>query len=126
MTCTVRDLYAAFNRGDFDAAIKGFDPGVEFSRPGGQAPIMGASALREWMEPDALEAQKLEPLELRVSDDKVLVRQHATARGAASGIELDLISWAIWTLNDELKVIRIELFLPHEETAALEAAGLTG
>ena len=55
---------------------------------------------------------------------KVLVRQRAPARGAGSGIELDMEGWAVWTLNDEGLVMRLESYLLHQEAEALEAAGL--
>ena len=53
------------------------------------------------------------------------MRQHTRARGAGSGIELDMEIWAVWTLNDDGLVTRIESFLPHQEADALEAAGLS-
>jgi len=120
----LRRGYEAFNRGDYDAAMEMAHPGIEFVRPGGQSPIAGADALRSWMEPDAFEEQKIEPLEFSVAKDKVLVRQHARARGAGSGIEIGIDSWSVWTLNDEGLATRVEFFLHHQEAEALEAAGL--
>jgi hypothetical protein len=38
-------------------------------------------------------------------------------------MEVDVLS--VWTLNDDGLVTRLEAFLPHEETEALEAAGLS-
>jgi hypothetical protein len=64
-------------------------------------------------------------LDFRVRGNKVLVRQHAQARGAGSGIELDIGSWAVWTLDDEGLVMRLESYLHHQEAEALEAAGLS-
>ena len=77
------------------------------------------------MEPDAFEEQRIEPLDFRVNGNKVLVRQHSTVRGAGSGIELDLGFWAIWTLDDDGLVTRLESYLYHQEAEALEAAGLS-
>ena len=102
---TLRRTYEAFSRADFDTAIEMAHPDIEYHAPGGQSVRRGADALRAWMEPDAFEEQQIEPLEFRVHGDKVWVRQHIRARGAGSGIEL-------------------EGYLPHEEAAALEAAGL--
>ena len=42
------------------------------------------------MEPDAFEEQRIEPLDFRVEGKKVLVREHTQARGAGSGINLDV------------------------------------
>jgi ketosteroid isomerase-like protein len=121
----LRRAYEAFSRGDFDAAIEISHREIEFIRPGGQQPIRGIDAFRAWMEPEALVDQRIEPLEFRVNKNKVLVRQRTLARGAASGIELDLENLAVWILDDDGLVTRVEAFLLHEEGKALEAAGLT-
>ena len=121
----VRQVYKAFNRGDFDAAIAVAHPEIEFVPPGGQSSLRGAKAVRAWMEPDAFDEQQIEPLEFSVQGNKVLVRQHTKARGAGSGIELDMEIWAVWTLNDDGLATRIESFLPHQEAEALKAAGLS-
>ena len=63
-------------------------------------------------------------LAFRVEGRKVLVQAHAQARGAGSGIELDIKNWTVWKFDDDLLVTRMESFLPHEESGALEAAGL--
>jgi ketosteroid isomerase-like protein len=117
-------FYEAFNRDDFDAATEIAHPQIEIVRPTGQPPLRGADALRGWMQPDAFEEQQLEALEFSVNGNKVLVRQHATARGAGSGIEVDDDGWAVWTLNDDGLAIRLEFYLDHQEVEALEAAGL--
>ena len=125
ITESLRRAYEAFNRDDFDTAIKIAHPDVEFVPPGGQSPLRGADALRAWMEPEAMVDQRIEPREFRINGNRVLVRQHTSARGAESGIELDLETWAIWTLDEDGRVTRLESFLIHEEAEALEAAGLT-
>ena len=82
--------------------------------------------MRAWMEPDAFEEQQIEPREFRINGNRVLVRQHTKARGAGSGIELDFENWSVWTLDENgLAVLRLEGFLLHEESEALEAAGLS-
>jgi ketosteroid isomerase-like protein len=121
----VRRAYEAFNRADFDTAIELAHPECEFVPPGDQAPLRGADAVRAWMEPDAFESQQLEPREFRVQGNKVLVRQHVWARGAGSGIEIELETWVLWTLDDDGLATRVEAFLPHEDAQALEAAGLS-
>jgi ketosteroid isomerase-like protein len=124
IVASLRRIYEAFNRGDFDAAIAVAHPEIEYVPPGGQSSLRGAEAVRAWMEPDAFEDNQVEPLEFSIHDNKVLVRQHATARGAGSGIELDMEIWAVWTLNDEGLATRLEVYLPHQEAEALKAAGL--
>jgi ketosteroid isomerase-like protein len=121
---SLRGAYDAFNRADFDTAMEVAHPEIEFIPLGGQSSLKGADALRAWMEPDAFENQQIEPLEFRVQDDKVLVHQLATARGTGSGIELNLDAWAVWTFDEDGRATRVQAFLPHQETEALEAAGL--
>ena len=119
----VKRCLEAFNRCDFDAAIAMAHPDVVLAPPGGQGELHGAKALRAWMEPDAFESQVIDPLEFRVSGNRVLVRQHATARGAGSGIKIELDSLAIWTFDDDGMVTRLQGFLPDEDQEAHRALG---
>ena len=50
-------------------------PDIEFVRIADLPPIRGVAGLREWMKPDAFEDQRLEPLDFRVSGNRVFVRQ---------------------------------------------------
>jgi ketosteroid isomerase-like protein len=119
----VRRIYAAFNRGDFDAAIEIAHPEIVFARPGAQSDLTGPETLRAWMEPDAFEDQRFEPFEFRVEGDKVLVRQHTTARGAGSGIKVELDTLSVWTFDEDGRVTRLENFFVHDEAEALRALG---
>ena len=47
------------------------------------------------------------------------------ARGAASGIELDVLTWSVWSFDEDGLITRIEIYLDHEEDRARKAAGLT-
>ena len=125
MIDALRRAYEAFNRGDFDSAVQLAHPEVEMVPVGGQASLRGAAAVRAWMEPDAFEEQRIEPLDFRVEGNKVLARQHTQARGVGSGINLDQEIWTVWTFDDDLLVTRMESFLPHQESEALEAVGLS-
>ena len=73
------------------------------------------------MEPDAFESQVIEPEDFEAAANRVLVRQHATARGAGSGIEVEIVSWTLWTFDDDGKVTRMQFFLPNEEDEARRA-----
>jgi ketosteroid isomerase-like protein len=125
MIAALRRVHDAFNRGNFEVVGQLVRPDIEVVRTGGQSSIKGVAAVREWMEPDAIEEQRIEPLDFRVKGDKVLVREHLTGRGAGSGIDLDFVSCVVWTLDDHGLVTRVELYLPHQDADALEAAGLT-
>jgi ketosteroid isomerase-like protein len=117
----LRRTYELFNAEDFDAAIEMAHPDIVFARPGGQSDLRGEDALRAWMEPDAFESQLIEPQEFEVAGNRVLVRQHATARGAVSGIEVEIESWTLWTFDDDGKVTRMAFYLLHQEDEARRA-----
>src|SRR5262245_61096059 len=110
MTATIAAFYEAFNAGDFDAAAALAHPEIEFDRVGGMSPLSGSAAIRQWMEPDAFEWQHLEPIEMTVAGDKVLIHQRLTARGAGSGIEMEVTSWAVVTFGEDGLATRIEGF----------------
>ena len=90
----------AISSEDFDRALALVHRDVVFVPPGDQAPYRGAERLRRWMEPDAFEEQVVKAFApVAVTDRTILGRQHITARGTASGIELDVITWSVWTLT---------------------------
>jgi ketosteroid isomerase-like protein len=120
----LRSVYEAFNRADFEAVERAVHPDIEFVRIGDQSTLRGTAALREWMEPDAFEEQRFEPLEFTPNGNKVLVRQRFTGKGAGSGMDLDFTTCAVFTVEDGL-ITRLQAFLPHEETEAIAAAGLS-
>ena len=122
---SLRRTYEAYSRGDFDTATAMAHPEIELVRPVSQSPLRGTDALREWMKPDAIEEHRVEPREFRIKNNKVLVRQHHQGRGAGSGIEVEIDTWVVWTLNEDGLVTRIEAFLIDQESEALEAAGLS-
>jgi ketosteroid isomerase-like protein len=125
ITATLQRLAEAFNRGDFEAAMEIAHPEIEFVRSWEKRTLRGPAAVREWMEPDAFEDQRIELRKFTLAGDKVLVNQHLQARGAGSGIEVDVDSWAIWTLDAAGLATRLEIYLHHEEAEAREAAGLS-
>jgi len=118
---TLRAGYEAFNRGDYDTVAELVHPDVVFIRPGAEPPLQGSDAFRAWMEPDAFASQVSEPREVEIRGQRVLVHQHTTARGAGSGIEMEIGSWAVWTFDEDGQVIRIETYLEHEEAEARRA-----
>jgi ketosteroid isomerase-like protein len=122
---TIRAFYEAYNRRDFDHLPKPLHPDIEVIPAGDQAPIKGAARVRAWMEPDAFASQVIEPLDLRVVGDKVLVRAHTKVRGAGSGIEAEFLFWSVWTFDEAGVATRVEIYLDHQEAEALEAAGLS-
>ncbi len=122
---TVRRMHEAFNRRDFDAAAEFAHPDLAFVPPGDQPAYRGVESFRRWMEPDAFSEQVLEPLEFLISGNKILVKQHSTARGSVSGLELEFDLWTVWTFDEAGLVTRIETYLEREESRARDAAGLS-
>ena len=114
----MRSQYEAYSRCDFDAVMERAHPDMVVVRAGGQGEIRGPERIRAWMEPDAFASQVLEPLEFQVAAEKVLVRVRGTLRGAGSGIQMVVPSWAVWTFDDQDRVMRIETYLEHEEDEA--------
>lgn len=126
-TETVRRVLKAMSDEEFDSALALLHPDVELVPPGGQAPYRGATSIRRWMEPDAFRDQVIEVLETSpAAEGKVLAKHHITARGATSGIEIDVLSWTVWTFEEDGRPRRIEIYLEHEEDQARESAGLDG
>ena len=109
------------NRGDFDSAIQLADPDIVLVRAGGLPELRGAEAIRAWMEPDAFESQRYELLEYEIEGHRVLTRTRTIARGAGSGIEMEIEALTVWTFNPDGKIARVEVFLVHDEDAAHQA-----
>jgi len=111
---------------DFDQALALVHRDIVFVPPGDQPPYRGAESLRRWMEPDAFEEQVVKTFDpILVTDRTILGRQLITARGTASGIELDVTTWSVWTFDEDGLITRIEIYLDYEEGKAREAAGLS-
>jgi ketosteroid isomerase-like protein len=110
---------------DFDRAVALVHRDVVLVPPGDQPPYRGAESLRRWMEPDAFQEQVVKTFEpVVVRERTILGRQLVMARGAASGIELDVLTWSVWTFDEDGLITRIEIYLDHEEDRARKAAGL--
>lgn len=120
----VRTSYDAFNRQDFDAAVSYAHPDIEYHPVDGREPIRGVSGYRQWMEPDAFEEMNVTLLEIEACGDQYLVHQDVKARGAGSGIEMELLFFTVITFDSDDRIIRIQAFLPQEEAEARQAAGL--
>jgi ketosteroid isomerase-like protein len=109
--------YALYNEGDFDALAEFVSPDIVLERDGEQM-ARGWEAFRAFQEPDAFEWQKLDVVSTAINGDKVLMKVRVRSKGAASGIELDLPGWNVWTVKDGLGV---HMFASFDEKRALEA-----
>ncbi len=121
---SLRSTYEALSRGDFDAAIEIADPDIELVTIGSAVIFRGADQVRAWMEPETMENVAFEPEHFEVAGNSVLVRQIIRGRGVASGINVEMDSWAVWTISEAGLATRIQGFRDDEEDKAREAAGL--
>jgi ketosteroid isomerase-like protein len=111
--------YDAFNRGDYEAATEWVHPDlVLVSLSPGRTELRGVEAFRAWMEPDAFESQESEIRDVEIAGSRALIHQQTRARGAGSGIEFEVDSWAVWTFDEDGRVTRMENFLAQEEEEA--------
>jgi ketosteroid isomerase-like protein len=111
----------ALNRGDFDAAMELADADIVLVRAGGLPELRGTEAVRAWLEPDAFESQVYELLGFEFHENRVLTRSLTKARGAGSGIEMEIEALSVWTFSDAGKVTRMETFLTSEVDEARRA-----
>jgi ketosteroid isomerase-like protein len=114
----LRRGYDAFNRGDYEAATEWLHPDVVFVSPGSITELRGVEAVRTWMEPDAFESQVTHPGDVEIVGNKALFHQVTRARGAGSGIEMEVGSWTVLTFDDEGMATRMETYLEHDKEAA--------
>ncbi len=121
MITALRETNDAINRGEFDKAIELADPDIVLVRTGAMPVVRGADGLRAWMEPDAFESQHFELLDHEISGNRVLVHTLTRARGAGSGIEIELRSHTLWSFNDAGRISRVEIFLLEQEEEARRA-----
>jgi ketosteroid isomerase-like protein len=121
---TIREAYAKFNRGDFDAVLELLDENVEWVPPPTSPepdPLYGREAAREYMVPNLFDEQTAEPLEILEQGDRVLVVARIRARGSGSGAEIDQTIFHLWQLDGE-RAVRFEVHMDREHAlAALHA-----
>jgi len=123
----LRDGYAAFNRGDWDAgfgrAAADFEWETDARLPNAGV-YRGRAELQRFFEDQAapFESSVIEPERFIVNGDRVvaLVRVRRRPRGSNAEVEADIAH--LWTFRDG-EVIRGQAFAKRED--ALEAAGLS-
>ena len=125
LIASLQRTYEALSRGDFDAAIEIADPDIKLVTIGSGVIFRGADQVRAWMEPETMEDVAFDPEHFEVAGNSVLVRQVIRGRGVASGITIEMDSWAVWTISGTGLATRIQGFRGDEEAKAREAAGLS-
>ena len=123
---TLRGVYEAISRGDWDAAFRDAHPGFEYKLPDRDPRVgtyRGREEARRVLEDQlgAFEEVVVEPEEFFLRGDQIVVflRVRSRPRGSSATIEIRIAH--LWTMRDG-KAARFELFPVREE--ALEAVGL--
>ena len=117
---------AAYNRRDFEAAVRFFDPQIEWVLPALQRSDSchgPEEIIRFWDGLDeTFDELRLDPQEFVDAGDRVAVRLRYYGRGKGSGAELETEMYhQVTTFRDGI-MVRIEYFTNWP--AALEAAGI--
>ena len=120
-----RDFIDAYNRRDFDAATRFFDPHIQWVLPEHQrsdSAVGVEGIIRFWDGlDDTFDELRLQPQEYVDAGDRVATRLRHFARGKGSGLELDNeLYHQVTTFRDGV-IVRIEYLTSWEE--ALEVAG---
>jgi ketosteroid isomerase-like protein len=124
---TVREMYEAFNRGDYETATAMLHERAELHQPrelvgtdsyfGRDEFVRGFARWQSGFEPGF----QYEVVELVDAGECVLMRLNLRGRGRASGAEVEQESFNVWEVRDS-KPFRCRIF--SEERPAREAAGL--
>jgi ketosteroid isomerase-like protein len=124
----IRRGYEAFNHGDADAVLEGFDPNIEWRVPDtfpDPDTYHGHDGVRKFWEMwrGAFDDFRVEIEELIDAGDMVVAMTRVHGRGKGSGAEVATPSFPhVWTVRDG-KAVRMEMLQTRE--AALEAVGLS-
>jgi ketosteroid isomerase-like protein len=120
--------YAAFSRGDYEQALVGLDPEIDFIVPEHLVPeehvFHGHAGVRRFwaLGRQEFESWRIEPGRLvAVPPNRVLVYATETLRGRSSQAESAIETFHLWEFRDALAT-RCEVFFDRE--AALQAAGV--
>ena len=125
---TVRDVVAAFNRGDLDTWLEYFTDDVDYraveGAPDDHGPMHGKNALRAYVEDwrETFEDFRTEPTELiEAGEDRMIAVMRISGRAKLSGVETDLTFAVLYTIRDG-KLARGREYWTRDD--ALKAAGL--
>jgi len=118
----LRRAYEAYSRGDFDSAIEIAHPDIELVTL--LHSYRGVENLRAWMEPETMENLVVEADRFEVAGNSVLAHQHSRGRGVASGVEVEMDFWVVWTFDEQGLATRLVGFTSDDEAKARAAAGL--
>ena len=121
-----RAFIAAYNRRDFDAAVKSFDPEIDWILPERQSAdsCRGPDEIKRFWEgiDETFDELRLVPQEFVDAGDRVATRLRHHGKGKRSGLEIDEEMYhQVATFRDGT-IVRMEYF--GEWSEALAAVGL--
>ena len=121
-----REFVDAYNRRDFDAAVRWFDPEVDWILPARQSSdsCHGPDEVRRFWDriDDSMEELELVPQEWVDAGDRVATRLRHHGRGRGSGLEIDAeLYHQVVTFRDGT-IVRIEYFASWDEALAAARA----
>ena len=122
----VRAGYQALNAGDMVGALAAMDPGIEIldhDLPDTPERYRGLDGLGRWQADweASWASWRWEPEEFIDAGDRVVAVLRVYATGRGSGVDVERLDGAVWTLRDG-KCIRLDYYGSKAE--ALEAVGL--
>lgn len=116
----------AWNANDWETMERDTAPGIEVVAPEGwpeSGRFVGWPAVRRQFQrlKESWSEERIEITEIESAGDQVLATTRWVGKGDASGLDLDLQTWAVYTMCHG-KTLRIEFFLDGGQ--ARRAAGL--
>ena len=119
MICALRGAYAAFNRGDIEAALVPLDARIEWSEPAefpGGGTYHGHDGVRRYLTQsrEALAEGSSEPEEFIPAGDRIVVFVHARVRAKGSGEWQDVRLADVYTIRDG-KAVKMRAFADRAE-----------
>ena len=106
---SLRRGYEAWNRGEVRAVLDLVHPEIEW-QPGEDSPEAGVFTGRDGFKAfitswsDSFDEFRLEPEEMTVARDSIVVVLRQSGRGRGSGVELDIRTVHVWTIRDGMAV----------------------
>jgi uncharacterized protein len=123
----VRRSYDAYARGDLEAALAALDAEIETHDHDipDAGDYRGIEGLLQWQADweAGWASWRWEPEEFIDAGDRVVAILRLHAKGRGSGVDVERLDGAVWTLRDG-KCIRLDCYGSKAE--ALEAVGLSG
>lgn len=125
----VRRIWEAVERGDREAVFALYDPAIVLDNSTVPGPVAGVyhgqdgvrRFAEEWRESFETETYRAHPETFIDAGERVVVGVRLTARGKASGAEVEMPRWNVYKIRNGL-VVRIDIF--ETKAQALEAAGI--